>query len=65
MKLYKKEIKIRLVIDGCQGFGGEVKELTEWIDEEKEKELVIFYKEKYKNSWGYIQVIERYILWQS
>lgn len=64
MKLYKREIKIRLVIDGCQGFIGEAKELTEWVDEEKEKELVSFYKEKAKDSWGHIQVIERYVLWQ-
>ena len=65
MKLYKREIKIRLVIDGFQGFSGDVKELTNWVDEEKEKELVNFYKEKTKDSFGYIQVVERYVLWQN
>ena len=30
----------------------------------KEKELVNFYKEKTKDNWGYIQVVDRYVLWQ-
>ena len=60
MTTYKKQLRYIIERGGGQGFAADIKYLTEWIDEDIAPSLKQI-REKHKDDYGWITVLERFV----